>query len=157
MPKPIQFRDLGTAVDELHGLFEEWEHSDSSLLPLDDFGLQVMKLAVHEWVANLVQHADFGDQMPLIQFAIQPDDQRVHCVIEDNSQGFDFNHQLAEQRESVEATVPPERGRGLLMMIACTEDLRYHQPRADAPVDRTRSRLEFSISALRQPWLDIPF
>ena len=157
MPKPIQFRDLGTVVDELHGLFEEWEHSEAALLPLDDFSLQVMKLAVHEWVANLVQHADFGDQVPLIQVAIRPDEQRVHCVIEDNSQGFDFDLQLVEQRVSVEAPVPPDRGRGLLMMIACTDDLRYHQPRVDAQADRQRYRLEFSISALRKPWLDIPF
>lgn len=157
MTKPIQFRDLGTVVDELHGLFDEWEHGEASLLPLGDTGLQVMKLAVHEWVANLVQHADFGDRAPLIQVAIRPGEQQVHCVIEDNSRGFDFEHQLVEQHEAVAAPVPPDRGRGLLMMIACTENLRYHQPQREAPTDRSRYRLEFSISALRQPCLDIPF
>lgn len=157
MPQPIQFRDLGTVVDDLHGLFERWEHSETSALPLDDFSLQVMKLAVHEWVANLVQHADFGVQQPLIQVAIRPNGQRVHCVIEDNSQGFDFDLQLVEQRQVVDTAVPPDRGRGLLMMIACTEDLRYHQPVASTQAGGQRHRLEFSISAYRKPWLDIPF
>ena len=157
MPKSIQFRDLGTVVDEIHGLFEEWEHSEASLLPIDEFSLQVMKLAVHEWVANLVQHADFGDRAPLIQVGIQPGEERVHCMIEDNSQGFDFDLQLVEQRESMETVVPPDRGRGLLMMIACTENLRYHQPSVDAQTGRPCHRLEFSISAFRKPWLDIPF
>ncbi len=157
MPQSVQFRDLSTVIDELHGLFERWERGEASLLPLDDFNLQVMKFAVHEWVANLVQHADFGAHLPLIQVAIQPNGERVHCMIEDNSRGFDFNHQLVKQQQAVEAVLPPDRGRGLLIMIACTEDLRYYQPVAVTQAGGQRHRLEFSISAHRKPWLDIPF
>lgn len=157
MSQQIQFQDLGTVVEDLHGLFECWEHDEAFLPPLDTFTREVMKLAIHEWVANLVQHADFSDRTPLIQLVVQPNGKSVRCKIEDNSRGFDFDLQLARQRDKViETTVPPDRGRGLLMMIACTENLRYHQP-SSLPSADEHHRLEFSISASKKPWIDIPF
>jgi serine/threonine-protein kinase RsbW len=157
MPQQIQFQDLGTVVEDLHDVFEHWEHNEAFLPPLDVFTREVMKLAIHEWVANLVQHADFSDRVPLIQLVVRPNGKSVRCEIEDNSRGFDFDLQLARQRDKViETTVPPDRGRGLLMMIACTENLRYHQPSPLASADG-HHRLEFSISASKKPWIDIPF
>lgn len=157
MPQQIQFKDLGTVVEDLHGVFERWENSEAFLPPLDIFTREVMKLAIHEWVANLVQHADFSDRAPLIQLQIQANGKSVRCEIEDNSRGFDFDLQIAHQRDKViETTVPPDRGRGLLMMIACTENLRYHQPSLPTSADG-HHRLEFSISASKKPWIDIPF
>ena len=155
MPKPIQFRDLGTVVDDLHDVFARWECSEAFSPPLDAFNVEVMKFAIHEWVANLVQHADFGVRPPLIQLAVRKNGACVHCSIEDNSRGFDFELQLAHQQEAVEAPSPPDRGRGLLMLIACTEGLRYYRPPL-ATAGR-RHRLEFSISASKTPWIDIPF
>jgi len=160
MSQQIQFQDLGTVVDELHSVFERWEHDKAFLPPLDSFTRDVMKLAIHEWVANLVQHADFGNQAPLIQLAVQANGQSVRCEIADNSRGFDFDVQVAHQHdEIVESAKPLDRGRGLLMMIACTENLRYQQltPSASAGGHSGHHRLEFSISASKKPWIDIPF
>ncbi len=154
-PEPYQFCDLDTVVDEVHTLFEVWEGDHTLAPPLDDFSLQVMKLAVHEWIANLVQHADFEARAPQIAFAVIPNGRRVRCVIEDNSAGFDFERQLGDQEVAVRSTTR-ERGRGLLMMIACTEDMRYEAPPATRDADR-RQRLEFWISANQEPCLDIPF
>jgi serine/threonine-protein kinase RsbW len=156
MTTPIQFRDLGSVMDDLHEAFEEWANAGTLCPPLDPFSMEVLKFAIHEWVANLVQHADFGARTPLIQLAIQPNGERVCCAIEDNSRGFDFELQLDHQRDAVATATPPERGRGLLMLIACTEDLRYRQPSGPASAD-ARHRLEFSISASNRPWIDIPF
>lgn len=153
---PHRFRDLATVVDEVHALFAAWEQDGSLSPPLDAFSAEVMKLAVHEWIANLVQHADFEGRAPEISFAVLPNGRRVQCVIEDNSRGFDFEHQLACQEVEVVAEVPPDRGRGLLMLIACTEDLRYEAPPAKRG-DGQRQRLEFWISADNDPCLDIPF
>ena len=153
-PEPYQFCNLDTVVDEVHALFEAWEGDGTLAPPLDDFSLQVMKMAVHEWIANLVQHADFEVGAPQIAFAVTPNGQRVQCVIEDNSAGFNFEQQVERQQAHVQSG--SDRGRGLLMMIACTEDLQYAPPPATQSADR-RQRLEFWISANPQPCLDIPF
>ena len=155
-PAPHRFSDLDTVVDDLHALFEAWEGDGTYAPPLDDFSLQVMKLAVHEWIANLVQHADFESRAPQIAFSVHPNGRRVQCVIEDNSAGFDFERQLDEQDSLVRSSADAERGRGLLMMIACTEDMRYEAPPTPRDAD-IRQRLEFWISATPAPCLDIPF
>lgn len=161
---PHRFRDLDAVVDEVHALFATWEREGALSPPLDAFSAEVMKLAVHEWIANIVQHADFEGRAPEISFAVFPNGRRVRCVIEDNSRGFDFEHQLAYQESEVAAAVPPDRGRGLLMLIACTEDLRYDAPPPGTAHRGTahrgagqRQRLEFWISADNDPCLDIPF
>lgn len=155
-PEPYRFSDLDTVVDEVHALFEAWDRESALVPPLDPFSVQVMKLAVHEWIANLVQHADFEARPPRIEFAVIPNGRRVRCVIEDNSRGFDFEQQLTCQEAQVAAEVPPDRGRGLLMMIACTEDLHYEAPPAQRGAGQ-RQRLEFWISADNAPCLDIRF
>ena len=154
----VTFDDLGSSVEELHRLFDAWERSDAPIGYLESFSFNVLRFAVHEWVANLVQHADFGDRAPVIRLGLAPQEGCVHCTIEDNSRGFDFQDQIEKQRVSVEAPLPPERGRGLLMLIACAENLRYHQPLAPSdPHAEHWHRLTFSISANKQLWIDIPF
>ena len=151
-----RFSDLDSVVDDLHALFDVWEGDATFAPPLDDFSLQVMKLAVHEWIANLVQHADFEARTPQIALSVFPNGRRVQCVIEDNSAGFDFERQIGQQESLVQASATAERGRGLLMMIACTEDMRYEAPPAPRDAD-CHQRLEFWISATPAPCLDIPF
>lgn len=129
-----------SAIDAVHDLFARLE--TAAALPLEDFALEVMKLSVHEWIANLIQHADFARHNPSIHLILIPKTDGVQCMIQDNSMGFDFFHQAALQEEYLdEAEVIPARGRGLLMLIACTEDLKYRQ------LDSTeRNQLEFFIS-----------
>lgn len=123
-----RFDDLTTVVDEVHALFARLASADAHALDMDPFGLQVLKLAVHEWIANLVQHADFRNCTPEIMLSLLPEGRRVRCIIEDNSSGFDFGAQIEKQRTALATTtVPPERGRGLLIMIACTENLSYRR------------------------------
>jgi len=143
------YDDLATAVDGVHGIFSAWEGDPRA--PLDPFSREVLKLAIHEWVANLVQHADFGGHTPAIRITLFDEEApRLRCVIEDNSCGFDFQHQLVVQEFTLEASPePPDRGRGLLMMIACTENISY-RPVLDAGGDGAGppawQRLEFWIS-----------
>jgi serine/threonine-protein kinase RsbW len=89
-----------------------------------------LRLAVHEWIANLVQHARFvHDPEIVLRIGLEPD--VVHCAIEDSSAGFDFATQLETQKSVLEAPAPSERGRGLLMLVTCTEDL-FFRPATDA-------------------------
>jgi anti-sigma regulatory factor (Ser/Thr protein kinase) len=143
------FIELHRVIDELHGLFEEWERADALLSHPDPDTIQLFRLAVHEWVANLVQHADFSNREPNITLDVIPNGRRVRCVIENNSEGFPFPEQLDVQRSAL--TPFPERGMGLLMLNAATEYFEYSQ------TDDGRRRLEFTVSSEANSCLDIPF
>lgn len=144
-----QFQQLDAVIDELHGLFEVWAREDALLSHLDSDTIQLFRLAVHEWVANLVQHADFGGREPEIIMDVIPNGRRVRCIIEDNSEGFPFPEQIVVQRNAL--TPFPERGMGLLMLNAATEYFEYSQTRDG------RRRLEFTVSSEADSCLDIPF
>lgn len=144
-----RFSGLDTAIDRTHALFDRWEAQGTLHPPLDDDTLQQMKLAVHEWVANLVQHANFDCRHPEIVLDVSRNGNHVQCAIEDNSEGFSLDDQLRARQDVLDAF--PERGMGLLMIRACTEGLSYRQ------IGGNRHRLEFCISADKDPWLNIPF
>lgn len=124
-PDELVFTDLDRIVDDVHDAFAVWERDGTLTPPLDAFAVEVLKIAVHEWVANLVQHARFGGRAPRVRFRVEARPDGVHCVIEDNSDGFSFQAQLGHQEHHLEEEPFAERGRGLLMLIACTRDLRY--------------------------------
>ena len=96
-PAPFErrFHDLSTVVDEVHAVFDTWVESGAFAGDLDEFGLLVMKLAVHEWIANLVQHAAFRVCPPEIGLTVHAEPGGLRCIVEDNSEGFDFQGQVA--------------------------------------------------------------
>jgi len=143
------FNRLEIVIDELHGMFEEWEREGALLSHLDPDTIQLFRLAVHEWVANLVQHADFAERNPIVVMDVIPNGRRVRCVIEDNSDGFAFPEQIDVQRNAL--TPFPERGMGLLMLNAATEYFEY------SLTEQGHRRLEFTVSADSDKWLNIPF
>ena len=141
LPPPFErcFCDLNTVIEDLHTLFDVWMEDDTYTPLIEDFGVHVMKLAIHEWIANLVQHASFEAPTPEICLCISVEGEGLRCTVEDNSDGFDFNAQVSYQESTVKGPKPGERGRGLLMMIACTDDLRYDMPAAG------RQRVSFLV------------
>lgn len=143
------FRKLDRIVDDLHGLFDAWASEGALLSHLDSDTLELMKLALHEWVANIVQHADFGDREPRVTLDIIPNGRRVRCIIEDNSHGFPLFEELEIRQEALEPF--PERGMGLLMLDAATEYFRYSR------LEDGCQKLEFTVSGEKDPWLNIPF
>jgi len=143
------FNGIAEVIDDLHGLFEEWEREEALLSHLDPDTIQLFRLAVHEWVANLVQHADFADREASITMDVIPNGHRVRCIIEDNSEGFPFPEQIDIQRDAL--TPFPERGMGLLMLNAATEYFEYSETKDG------RRRLEFTVSSDADSCLDIPF
>lgn len=141
-----QFSDLESAIDDTHTLFERWMSSASSTPTLPDSEtLHYARLALHEWLANLVQHADFEDRTPDVTIDLRTNPRHVHCTVTDNSTGFEFDSQLRVQLKNGEPF--PERAMGLRIIDACTEEYSY---------DRTEDglhRLEFSISTDHLPCL----
>ena len=118
------FTDLDTAVDELHALFDRWARQGTFEAVLGIDGLAVLELAVHEWVANLVQHAAFPRGVR-IEMTVSVEGDAVRCVVTDTSAGFDMAAQVERQRAVLTGPGPSERGRGLLMMIQSTDDLAF--------------------------------
>ena len=143
------FRNLDTIIDEVHCLFDGWETQLETCKSFSIEALHLTKLAVHEWLANILQHADFKGRRPEIGFCVSPCDGRLFCIIEDNSEGFDLEGHLTENPKIT--AVLPDRGMGLLMLKSCTEELRYEK------LQGGKQHLEFYVPSDLDPFLDIPF
>ena len=143
------FHDLDALIDQVHDLFDEWERSErfAPALGVDD--LNRLKLAVHEWLANLVQHAHFNGHDPQIGLSVALQEDGIQCTISDNSDGFNLDDELTIRSTSLESL--PERGMGLLMLQACTKRLSYQR------VNGSVQKLEFVFSTQNNPWLKIQF
>ncbi|WP_412063527.1 ATP-binding protein [Rubrivirga sp. IMCC45206] len=136
------FTDFEHAVDRLHAVCDGWAAGGPYVDLLGDDGLHVLRLTLHEWIANLVQHAAYdGDQEILLTIGVDGD--AVRCVVEDTSNGFDFARQIQRQQQILDAPAPSERGRGLLMLVTCAEELEFRPA-----TETARQRLAF---ALRDP------
>lgn len=114
-----QFADLETLPDQLFACLNEWMQAGNGLAE----PLLAAQVALYEWMANLVQHACFGNRTPLVALELEVTGQGVRCVVEDNSDGFDLPAQLAQRRTALRPM--PERGMGLLLLHATAMDIRY--------------------------------
>ena len=145
------FHDLDTLIEHTHGLFDAWEEDAQLLGSFSLSTLYQVKIAVHEWLANLVQHANFEQETTTVSLLIKPIDQRIFCAIEDNSDGFVLDEHLEIEPDYLDSL--PERGMGLLILKICTEDLLYQGGELEAT-----NRLEFYVSADQDPsWQSTPF
>ena len=118
------FTDLDAVTDQVHDLFDGWSRDAAFAPALGPDGVEVLRLAVHEWVANLVQHATFPSGAR-IEMTVEPEGDAVRCVLVDSSVGFDLATQIEHQQSVMDAPAPSERGRGLLMLVTSTDDLSY--------------------------------
>ncbi|MBT8401381.1 MAG: ATP-binding protein [Rhodothermia bacterium] len=143
-----RFTDLESVIDGVHSLFDQLPPGE--LHPaLDETAILQAKLAVHEWTANLVQHADFEGRIPVVVVDVWTESDQIRCTVEDNSKGFDLEGQLVEKRNGLPSV--PERGMGLLMLQACTSELIYEK------TGEGLCRLRFVVNAGQDPCLNIPF
>ena len=133
------FHDLATLVDDLHDLVDGWAAADTFAPDVDADGVEVLRLVLHEWMANLVQHAVFPGAVE-IALDVARESGGALCVIEDSSAGFDLLAQIDQQRSVLDGPGPSERGRGLLMLVTCTEDLSFVPA-----VDGARQRIAFHV------------
>jgi serine/threonine-protein kinase RsbW len=144
-----EYTNLDRALDEVRTMIEEWSASMDDATEPSGETIRYTQLVLHEWIANLLQHADFDGAPPSIQIRLANEDQKIRCAVVDNSSGFDLTDRLPAEREAMDDL--PERGMGLRIIDACTDDLSY------VPTDGGRHRLEFSIPADHDPWLSMLF
>lgn len=175
-----QYHNLDRAIDEVRLLLETWLEQQEGTASMDDLqdgrvgepsdgrprgdessdesadapaeggqALRYAQLVLHEWLANLLQHADFRDRTPYVEVQIRADETHIFCAVVDNSDGFDLAAHLDAQRSAAQAL--PERGMGLRIISACTDDFTYRT------TDDGHQRFEFSIPADHDPWLSMLF
>ncbi len=143
------FEDLGTVIEQVHALFDTWEKAEYLPPPIGLPTLYQLKLATHEWLANLVQHANFEQETTRVHLTARPVDERIHCIIIDNSDGFVLDMHLEIEPEYLDSL--PERGMGLLILKICTEELLYQRDE-----EKGENRLEFYVSPEHENLQDIP-
>ena len=144
-----RFCELSTLVEGVHQIFDQLCGDSGGYACLDEDTFYRAKLAAHEWAANLVQHASFDNRKPEVDVDVWPNGNKIECVFEDNSDGFDLDS-ILEQRSNGLGPLP-ERGMGLLMLSACTSELSYEKTEGGL------YRLRFSVHSEADPWLNIPF
>lgn len=112
-------------IDRLQELFDQWETQEVFPATLRLDVLCRARLAAHEWIAYLVQHGDFAGRVPQIALSIWVEQEKLCCLIAENSNGFKY-------ASTPDAAVPEERngtvrerGLGWFIMQASTDDMRY--------------------------------
>lgn len=119
--------DLGSVIDRTHACFDRWARECVFPAGIKEETVERLRLAVHEWVANLVQHAEFDGRAPEIHVRVWPDGETLCCVVEDNSEGFDLKiaGHVGEVEQHVRAL--RERGLGLMLLRAVAAQLDYQR------------------------------
>lgn len=140
---------LDEAIDDMRALLCTSDESPLPDVSLSDEILEYVRIVIHEWVVNLIQHAEFRGATPTVEMEFQFENRHVSCVVKDNSEGFDLEHQLSVQQQ----TPPPfpERGMGLRIIHACTREMSYRSG-ADG-----WQHFSCIIPARSQPWVDTLF
>jgi len=144
-----EYTDLDRALDEVRSTLEEWlDEQDEAAAPNAET-VRYTQLVLHEWIANLLQHANFQNRTPTVEIRLASENRHVTCVVFDNSEGFNLVERLPSQEETMDNL--PERGMGLRIINACTDRLSY------TSTESGRHRFEFSIPADHDPWLSMLF
>jgi len=143
-----EYTDLVRALEDVRATLTDWADAPSCDDPSAET-IRHARVVLQEWLANLSEHGHFANRTPTVEVRIRSANQDVHCVVLDNSEGFDLETVLPPSSEPIDGL--PERGMGLRIMDACTESLSY-TAREDG-----RHRLAFSIPADHDPWLSTPF
>lgn len=144
-----EYTDLDRALDEVRFVLEEWSAEQNEASAPTAETIQYTQLVLHEWIANLLQHADFCERTPRIEIQLSTENQRIRCSVTDNSEGFDLAERLPSQEERMDDL--PERGMGLRIINACTDRLSY------TSIESERHCFKFSIPADHDPWLSMLF
>lgn len=120
----LHLGSLDTIVDRLHELFWQWEEQDVFPAGIRPDMLNRARLVAHEWIAHLVQNANFEGRVPQIAFSIWAEEDRLCCQIADNSSGFPLEAYQGHDREAI-CYVMPERGMYWLIIQASTQRISY--------------------------------
>ncbi len=141
------YTDLDQAINEVQSLGNTWPTAQLNGT-LDAETLHCTSLVLHEWIANLHQHAEFR-ATPKVEVELSSQEHRVYCSVVDNSEGFEIDAYFPNEDDDLEAF--PERGMGLRIIKTCTDDISY------TTTEDGLHCFEFIIPADHDPWLNTLF
>jgi serine/threonine-protein kinase RsbW len=144
-----RYDDLDQALDTVRALLERWSAGHEAAVRPSPDAVRHAQLVLHEWIANLIQHADFTGRAPKLVLSLKATDTHLEGTVTDNSHGFDVERQLRRQNEA--ASSLPDRGMGLRIIDACTDSFAYRK------TDEEHHTFTFCISADLTPWLSTLF
>lgn len=126
MPKFVtSFTVLDSVIEDLHASIDGFFDPDHPLQVFqEEDTLHQFKLALHEWVANLAQYAQFPKGFAVtLEVESDFDAACLNVKVVDTSTGFDLKAQLITRHKALQPL--PLRGMGLLMLESLTEELQY--------------------------------
>jgi serine/threonine-protein kinase RsbW len=144
-----RYDNLEEALDTVRALLERWSSGHEMAVRPSPDAVRHAQLVLHEWIANLIQHANFEGRAPQLVLHLRAHHTYLDGTLTDNSHGFDLDGQLERQHEM--ATSMPDRGMGLRIIDACTEAFDYRQ------TEQGLYTFTFRISADLSPWLSTLF
>lgn len=142
------YTDLDRAIDEVRSFSDEWPVANK-YASLDEETLHCTCLVLHEWIANLHQHAHFQEAPPTVEIQLSYENRHLSCTVVDNSEGFELEDYLPDQDDDSDPL--PERGMGLRIIKTCTDEFSY------TPTDDGLHCFEFTIPSDHNPWLNTLF
>ncbi|GAA2589919.1 hypothetical protein GCM10010411_23540 [Actinomadura fulvescens] len=117
--------------------------SSLEALGIDDIVQVDIELMLTEACTNVIRHAEAGDA-----YAVQAMITNTHCVINVLDAGKGFDAEVAERERERDTGPAREHGRGLLIMKALADDIRFQAcPREGALVSMEKE-LRFKAGAL---------
>ncbi len=154
--------DLGTVIDRTHECFDCWQREQVFAAAAGEEALERIRLAVHEWVANLVQHAEFNGRDAEVHVRVWLEGLHLCCEIKDNSEGFYWKAVARPGELERHIRTLPDRGMGLLLLQASTDELDYQREGNGCCRLQMRVRTEYvepggdSSTALLPPAAQMP-
>jgi len=99
-----EYSNLDRALDEVRTVIETWSGSIDGSAELNGETIQYTQLVLHEWIANLLQHADFDEHPPSLRIRLAYENRQIRCVVVDNSSGFDLTGRLPAEQEAMDTS-----------------------------------------------------
>ena len=135
---------LEAHFERIHMLFDKMEQQKQRVDHLSD-ALVRARVAVHEWIANVVQRGVFPGRTPEVVLCLAQTRKYIYCIVEDNSLGLGLTQRLRELRcEDIQHL--PARGMGLLLVKGCTVSATYRR----VGLQRNRLTLVFEETCIEK-------
>lgn len=150
-----RYDDLDEALDSTRALLERLSSGHEAAVQPSPQAIRHAQLVLHEWIANLIQHATFEEPVRLVVH-VHADERFFYGKVVDTSEGFDLAACLRKQQDGADAL--PERGMGLRIIDACTDSYAYEQGgEQGGEQDDDHFTFAFRIAADQSPWLSTLF
>lgn len=121
------FSSLEEGIEELHKVLDQWMEQSEIRQALGVEGSRYMRTVTHEWIANLIRHAEFESADPEVRLSVIAMDGSLRIEIRDNSNGFDLDYEKEQRKGVLDRSLPPDRQLGIPLMMECADDLQYQQ------------------------------